>query len=79
MLMNMSRTRVVGGWIAAVIVAFALSVVGGGPLTVGTSQLWLLMCVVPSTMLLLLWPGASPLTVAEMLYADDGATKKGGR
>ena len=79
MLMNMSRTRVVGGWTAAVIVAFALSVVMGGPLTVGASQLWLLMCVVPSTVLLLLWPEASPVTVADMLHVHDNATKKGGR
>ena len=34
--------------------------------------LWLAACVVPPAVMLAVWRGAPPLTVAEVLYAVDG-------
>jgi hypothetical protein len=39
----------------------------GGALTVGNGELWLIACAVPSMVILLVWRGAPPLTVAELL------------
>lgn len=52
MVSNMSRARLVGGWLAAVAVLFAVGVVKGAPATTSVGELWLvafLVGVVPST------------------------------
>ena len=70
MLKNISRTQVVGAWVAAVLVLMAGSIVAGAHLTVGTGALWLVASVMPPGVMLLLWHGAPPVTVAEVLYAN---------
>ena len=75
MLKNLSRTQLVGAWVAAVMVLLALSVVAGANLTFSTAQLWLVAGVVPPAILLILWRGAPPATVAEVLHHVDGQTK----
>jgi hypothetical protein len=69
MLNNISRARLLGTWFAAVAVIFAVSVIIGAPMTVGALELWLVGCLVPPAVLLLVWRGAPPVTVAELLYA----------
>ena len=69
MLNNLSRARLVGTWFAAVAVVFACSVIAGAPMTVGALELWLVVCLVPPAVMLLVWRGAPPETVAELLYA----------
>jgi len=69
MLNNMSRARLLGTWFAAVAVVFACSVIAGAPMTVGALELWLVVCLVPPAVMLLVWRGAPPETVAELLYA----------
>jgi hypothetical protein len=68
MLKEFSRARLVGAWCAAVVVIGACSVVLGAPITIGNLGLLLVACVVPPTVLLLVWRGAPPLTVAELLH-----------
>ena len=69
MLMNLSRLRLVGWWCAAVTVIGAYAVVAGGDLTISNGELWLVACLIPPAVMLLVWQGARPMTVAELLHA----------
>ena len=71
---NMSRTSWVAAWCAGVLVAGAVSVVAGAAITSGNAELWLAAGLVPPAVLLLVWRGAPPLTVAEVLYAVDSVS-----
>jgi len=77
MLNNISRARLVGTWFAAVAVVFACSVIVGAPMTIGAGELWLVGCLVPPAVMLLVWRGAPPVTVAELLYAVDRPSDEG--
>ena len=76
MLRNISREQVVGGWIAAIIVAMVVSVVAGAAITFSNAALWLIGGVVPPGVLLMLWH-AEPLTVSQLLRATNDASKGG--
>ena len=71
MLKHMSRTQLIGGWLAAVIVCMAGSVVAGATLTMGAVELWLLAGIVPPAVTLLLWHGAPDVTAAEIMRSAD--------
>ena len=78
MLNNISRARLVGTWFAAVAVVFACSVIiVGAPMTIGAGELWVVGCLVPPAVMLLVWRGAPPVTVAELLYAVDRPSDEG--
>jgi hypothetical protein len=77
MLKNASRTQLVGAWVATVILLMACSVVAGASLTTGAGELWLAAAVVPPAIMWLLWRGAPPVTVAELLHTVDGQAKEG--
>jgi hypothetical protein len=74
---SISRTRLVGGWLAAIAVLTASGVVMGLNITLSSGMLLLGTCLVPPVILLLVWRGAPPLTVAELLHSVD--TAKEGR
>jgi len=78
MLNNISRARLVGTWFAAVAVVFACSVIVGAPMTIGAGELWLVGCLVPPAVMLLVWRGAPPVTVAELLHAANRRSDEGG-
>ena len=60
MLHNISRARLVGTWFAAVAVVFACSVIiVGAPMTIGAGELWVVGCLVPPAVMLLVWLGIS--------------------
>jgi hypothetical protein len=69
MLKNISPARLAGWWTAAVIVTMSCGVVAGGAITMGNAELWLIACVVPPVVMLLLWHGGSPATPAEALFS----------
>ena len=75
MLKRIARLQVAAAWVAAVIVAMAGSVVAGLDMTTSTGELWFVIAVVPPAVMLLLWRGAPPATVAELLYAVDNPSK----
>ena len=75
MVKGISRTRLVGAWCAAVIVIGAGGVVAGVPLTLGYAALLLTVCRVPPAIMLLVWGGTPPQTVAELLYTVDAPSK----
>ena len=71
MLKDVSRARLVGLWCAAIIAVGAWSVFLGAGLTAGNGELLLLVCLMPPAVMLLVWRGAPPATVAEVLYFVD--------
>jgi hypothetical protein len=75
MLKDISRMKVAGMWCAAVTALATISMVWGIALTPNSSVLWLVACLVPPAVMLLVWRGPPPLTVAELLYAVDQPSK----
>jgi hypothetical protein len=76
MLKHVSRVRLVGAWLTAVVLIFACRVVWGAAFTINSGQLWLAVCLVPPAVMLLVWRGARPLTVAELLHSVNSQSKK---
>ena len=67
MLKHVSRPQRIAAWIAIVVVLFTLSVVWGAETSVGRAELWLLMCLAPPSVMLLVWRPPTQ-TVAEVLF-----------
>jgi len=78
MLKNVSRLQLAASWLAAVVVLFAVSVVLGANVSIGASELWLLACFAPPTVMLFVWRAPTP-TVAELLYIVNQPDKDGRR
>ena len=72
------RSQLAGIWVFSVMVLAALSVVLGLSVTASTALLWLVACVVPPGVMLMVWPSAPPLTVAQLLYSVDVSSNTGG-
>jgi hypothetical protein len=72
------RSRLAGIWVFSVVVLAACSVVLGLSLTASTALLWLVACVVPPGVMLMVWPGAPPLTVAQLLHSVEASSNRGG-
>jgi hypothetical protein len=77
MVKNVSRAQWAGRWLAAIVVMFASSIVLGGSTTGNATALWLFACLAPPTVMMLVWRGAPPLTVAEVLYQVNNTSKDG--
>jgi len=69
MLNDITRNRLVGFWFAAVSVLIASLVAIGANPGVSTTALLLTLSLVPPGIVWVLWSGAPPTTVAEILYA----------
>jgi hypothetical protein len=67
MLKNASRSRIVAAWCGVVVALFAVSVFWGATTSVASAELWLLACLAPPAVMLLVWR-APTQTVAELLY-----------
>jgi hypothetical protein len=70
---SFSRARLVGIWLAAVAVLMVCGSIMGLSVTPGSGVLLLATCLVPPAVLLLVWRGAPPFTVAELLHSVDAA------
>ena len=71
MLRNISRGQCIGAWLALVLVIGACSIVAGVDITIGNGELLLVAGLVPPAIMLLVWRGPPPLTVAELLHSVD--------
>lgn len=69
---NELRTRLALLWVAAVIVIAACGVVYDVTFTASTASLWLMAVLIPPAVMLLVWPSAPPVTIAELLHAVNG-------
>jgi hypothetical protein len=71
MFQSITRPIVIGIWFALLLLAAAVAEVVGLPMTAAASSLWVAACVVPPAILLMVWRGAPPQTVAEVLHSVD--------
>ena len=71
MLRSINRRTVIGVWLAVLLAAAGAGALSGVSITIGISALWLVACVVPPAVMLMVWRGAPPPTVAEILQAVD--------
>ena len=67
MLKHLTRSRLIQGWAAAVLIATAVSATFGTIPSVGTAILLLALTLAPAAIILLLWPGVQPQTVGEVI------------
>jgi hypothetical protein len=58
-------------WCAAVALIVVAALALGVSVTIGTATMLLALCLVPPAMVLMLWPGVQPQTVAEVLRDVD--------
>lgn len=77
MLKHVSRTRLALAWCVAVVVFGAIAVVNGGaPITLANGGLLLMVGLIPPAIMLMVWRGPPPLTIAEVLHAAGKPTKE---
>lgn len=71
---NMTRTRVVQVWFAAVALVVVAAVAYGAEVNVGTGGALLILSLVPALIVFLLWPGPQPLTAGDVIRGTDRRT-----
>jgi hypothetical protein len=71
MLIDVTRSRSIQVWFAAVALIVAASVVLGASVTVGTAAVLMALCLAPPAIILMLWPGAQSATVADVIHGAD--------
>jgi hypothetical protein len=67
MMKTLTRSRVIQIWFAAALLIVIACLAFGVAMRIGTGAMLLVMSLVPPTVILLLWPGAQPLTIGEVL------------
>ena len=75
MLKDITGNRLVGCWFAVVAVIIASVTARGVNVGVSTAALLLTLSLVPPAIILALWRGAAPPTVAEILYPPNTRTE----
>lgn len=71
MLNSLTRARAMAIWFTAVVSVTITAGLLGAPLTGSTAVFMGLTCLVPPAILLMVWRGAPPPTVAETISAVD--------
>jgi hypothetical protein len=61
----------IGAWFALLVAVAAIGALAGASITLENSALWLLAGIVPPAVMLMVWRGAPPATVAEILHTVD--------
>jgi hypothetical protein len=80
MLKHISRTRLALAWCVLVVVVGALAVVNDrAASTLANGGLLLMVGLIPPAIMLLVWRGPPPLTVAEVLHAAGEPAKENRR
>jgi hypothetical protein len=69
----MTRPIAVGIWCVLLLLVAGAAALAGVPITGAAGSLWIAACVVPPAIMLMVWRGAPPQTVAEVLHAVDQA------
>jgi len=75
---TLTRSRVIQLWFAAVLLMVVACVAFGVAMTIGTGAMLLVMSLVPPAVVLLLWPGAQPLTIGDVLRGPSAAVECAG-
>ena len=69
---SINRRTVIGVWFAVLVAVAGAGTLSGVSITISTIALWFVACVVPPAVMLLIWRGAPPPTVAEILHVEIG-------
>jgi hypothetical protein len=73
MLKDVTRSRLIQVWFAAVTLVVVAGVALGAAVTIGTGAMLLALCLAPPAIILMLWPGVQPPTIAEVLHDAEGS------
>jgi hypothetical protein len=77
MLKHLSRTRLAVAWCVAVAVLGAIAVLNGvTAITLANAGLLLMVGLIPPAIMLIVWHGPPPLTIAEVLHAAGKPSKE---
>jgi hypothetical protein len=68
MMKDMTRSRLIQVWFAAMTLVVVASIALGAAVTIGTGAVLLALCLAPPLMILMLWPGRPTPTIAEVLH-----------
>ncbi len=68
---SMNRRAIIGVWFGVLAAVAGAGALSGGSITFSTGALWLFAGVAPPAVMLLVWRGAPPLTVAQVPYTVD--------
>jgi len=68
MLKDMTRSRLIQVWFAAVTLVVVAGVALGAAVTIGTGAMLLALCLAPPAIILMLWPSVQAPTIAEVLH-----------
>jgi hypothetical protein len=71
MLRSLNRRNVVVAWVGVLLGVAGAAGLSGVSLTLGNSALWFALCVAPPAVMLMVWRGAPPPSMQEVLYAVD--------
>ena len=74
MLSNMSRTRVIQAWLAAVGLVLVAAVAFGAEVSIGTAGVLLTFGLVAPLIVFLLWPEAESVTAGDVIRGTDRRT-----
>ncbi len=65
---DMTRSRLIQVWFAAVALIVVAGIALGAAVTIGTGAMLLGLCLVPPMIILMLWPGVQTPTIAQVLH-----------
>jgi hypothetical protein len=71
MLNDMTRSRLIQGWFAAVLLVGVAAIAFGMSVTVSTGAVLLVLSLVPPAIVFLLWPRRQSLTAGDVLRGAD--------
>ena len=71
MLRSLNRRNVITAWVGVLLGVAGAAALSGVSITLGNSALWFAVCVVPPVVMLMVWRGAPPPAMQEILYATD--------
>jgi hypothetical protein len=69
------KIELAGAWCAAVIVLGAIGIVAGVDITISNGELWLATCVLPPTVLLLVYRDRAALPLAALRHVVNKSAK----
>ena len=71
MLNDITRSRLLQIWFAAVALIAVAGFALGASVTLSTGAILLALCLVPPAIIMKLWPGVQPQTIAQVLHDTD--------
>jgi hypothetical protein len=71
MFRSTNRRVTIGVWFGLLVAVAGVGLLSGVPFTMRSGAFWFFVCSVPPAVMLMVWRGAPPPTVAEVIYAVD--------